>query len=939
MRRIPRWFSGNEIIPLDSGIEPGLLVSGSFVVFAVDTATSQRVHLFSIAPGEPVLPISCPPEAAWRLVAVPLETSCIEFEKDESGAGSAFATEIWLTRIAEAMSTFAKAREIQAVETGKVILAAGKTIAAEEGVRFIRLDAGGGLLAGVPVNEGAELALAPGLWLEAGSGGTNAEVEWTVFPAPPAEAATILGRTLDIAMQAFLGLLKEASKHREAAERERLETRRQMDERMMAGAVEALAGVHSGQTVSGLGAWPADRLLDVFRAVSAVLGCGIKPAPESERSQDRLRVIADASGLRTRVVLLSGRWWRAENGPLIAFREDGSPVALLPEKPGLFGAARYRIYDPVTRTLEPITAKSAARLNAFARMIYRPLPSPLTTRALLRWLLSARRKDLRTIALTGVGAAILAMAAPAGAAILIGQAIPDANGNMIWQVAAGMVAAAFGSALFLLAQAFATLRAQTAAWQALQTGVWDHLLRLSPSFFRAFTVGQLRTRADAVTAIYQALTADALRSVFAGLASFLTLALILYYSLAIGLIAILCGAVVVGVCWLGSRSLFRSQQQWQETDEILSGLVLQAIGAVSKLRVAGAANRAFAQWAREYSRKQNLSTHIRIVRDRVRLVNMTMPAVATAATFFYLLGSPIGTGAFLACLTALTAFLAAVTSASDTVAGLTLAANRWQRMQTILAAPHEAHPSNAHPGRLRGGLVMESLTFRYREDGPLVLDNVSVRAEPGECIALTGPSGSGKSTLLNLLLRFENPQSGGIYLDGRDLASLDIAAVRRQIGVVTQDGRLMSGSIFENISTSGIHTMEDAWEAARAAGLADDIDHMPMGMHTVVSEGGSNLSGGQRQRLLIARALVLKPAILIFDEATSALDNRTQAIVTDSLKRLKATRILVAHRLSTIRGADRIYVIEKGRVVQEGRYSELAGEPGLFARLVSRQTI
>src|SRR5208283_1441868 len=201
-----------------------------------------------------------------------------------------------------------------------------------------------------------------------------------------------------------------------------------------------------------------------------------------------------------------------------------------------------------------------------------------------------------------------------------------------------------------------------------------------------------------------------------------------------------------------------------------------------------------------------------------------------------------------------------------------------------------------------------------------------------------GPSGSGKSTLLNLLLRFETPHSGSIRLDGRELSSLDITAVRRQIGVVTQDGRIMAGSLFENICCGGVNTMDHAWEAARAAGLAEDIEAMPMGMHTVVSEGGGNLSGGQRQRLLIARALVLKPSILIFDEATSALDNRTQAIVTDSLNRLKATRIIVAHRLSTIRNANRIYVIEKGRVVQQGRFEELAKAPGLFSRLVSRQT-
>ncbi len=287
----------------------------------------------------------------------------------------------------------------------------------------------------------------------------------------------------------------------------------------------------------------------------------------------------------------------------------------------------------------------------------------------------------------------------------------------------------------------------------------------------------------------------------------------------------------------------------------------------------------------------------------------------------------------------MTLFLSALVSAADNFSGLVLMANLWQGLRSILTARPEVDDSKLHPGRLRGALAVDNVTFRYRANGPMILDGVSIRARPGECIALTGPSGSGKSTLLNLILRFEIPHSGAIQLDGRELSSLDINAVRRQIGVVTQDGRIMAGSIFESICCGGVNTMEEAWEAARSAGLAEDIEAMPMGMHTVVSEGGANLSGGQRQRLLIARALVLKPSILIFDEATSALDNRTQAIVAESLRRLKATRILVAHRLSTLRHADRIFVIEKGRVVQEGRYDELANEPGLFARLVSRQKL
>jgi ATP-binding cassette subfamily C protein len=214
---------------------------------------------------------------------------------------------------------------------------------------------------------------------------------------------------------------------------------------------------------------------------------------------------------------------------------------------------------------------------------------------------------------------------------------------------------------------------------------------------------------------------------------------------------------------------------------------------------------------------------------------------------------------------------------------------------------------------------------------------VTIQAEAGEFIALVGPSGSGKSTIIRLLLGFETPEQGTIYYDGQDLSGLDISAVRRQLGVVLQNGRINNASIFENISSNALITMDEAWEAARMAGFAEDIQAMPMGMHTVISEGGTNLSGGQRQRLLISRALVLKPRILLFDEATSALDNRTQAIVSESLERLQVTRLVIAHRLSTIRKADHIYVIEAGRVVQQGTFDQLANQEGLFLKLMARQ--
>jgi ATP-binding cassette subfamily C protein len=263
----------------------------------------------------------------------------------------------------------------------------------------------------------------------------------------------------------------------------------------------------------------------------------------------------------------------------------------------------------------------------------------------------------------------------------------------------------------------------------------------------------------------------------------------------------------------------------------------------------------------------------------------------------------------------------------------------YERARPILQAVPEAVASAHLPGRLTGAIDISGLSFGYGADGPDVLSGINITIRPGEFIALVGASGCGKSTLLRLLLGFETPRSGAIYYDGQDLSGLDKVAIRRQIGTVLQSGKLIAGDMFTNIVGTAPLAMEDAWEAARMAGLDEDIKAMPMGMHTMINDGATTISGGQRQRMMIARAIVSKPAILLLDEATSALDNRTQAIVTSSIATLKATRIVVAHRLSTIAGADRIFFIERGRIVESGTYQELMALNGRFKTLAERQLI
>jgi ABC-type bacteriocin/lantibiotic exporter with double-glycine peptidase domain len=375
--------------------------------------------------------------------------------------------------------------------------------------------------------------------------------------------------------------------------------------------------------------------------------------------------------------------------------------------------------------------------------------------------------------------------------------------------------------------------------------------------------------------------------------------------------------------------------------------VVQLINGVAKLRVAGAEERAFATWGKIYSQRHTLRRRVQHIEDSMSVVNAVLPTLTSVVLFWCVMlalqhteateSGSLTAGTLLAFHAAFGLFIGSTTSLSNTIIGLLGGVPLWERARPILEATPEVHADKADPSRLTGKLTVDHVTFRYQEHGPILLKDVSLHAEPGECIELVGPSGSGKSTILRLLLGLDTPESGAVYYDGQELTRLDVTAVRRQLGTVLQHSSIMAATIFENIASNGLITLEDAWEAARAAGLAEDIAAMPMGMHTFVNERGSNFSGGQRQRLLIARALVHKPTIVLFDEATSALDNRIQAMVTASLERLRVTRIIIAHRLSTIRHADRIYVVEQGRIVQQGRFSELAQLDGLFAQLMRFQ--
>ncbi|MGA1622675.1 MAG: NHLP bacteriocin export ABC transporter permease/ATPase subunit [Synechocystis sp.] len=725
----------------------------------------------------------------------------------------------------------------------------------------------------------------------------------------------------------------------------KLEQRIEYNQQVIEDTLNQLASIVNRQTDESLEMLQTP-LLRAMGKIGRYLGVEINPPAQSEdlkRLKNPLDGIIRASRLQMRHVLLAGEWWKRDNGPLLAYRNNHIPVALIPEK-----RQTYSLYDPVQDTTEQVTTETLEPLSSSAFMFYRTFPD----RAIGIWdigqfALYRRYGDIFLIAVCTLSATLLNMVNP----ILIGQlfntVIPDAETSLLLQMGIILIAATISVSLFKLTQGFTLLRLETASDAPTQAAVWDRVLQLHARFFRRYSSGDLQSRIMGVTTIRKQLSGSTLSVILSSVFSLLNLGLMLYYSFDIALLGLITALVALIVTAFHGLMIVRQNRKLLNLQGEIFGKVVQIINAIPKLRVAGAQERAFAYWAKEFKRQAKLDLNVNITKNSLTLFNQVLSSVVTIILFWFAYGamrpeSPfvipkLSEGNFMAANAALGTFIGSITSLSNTLVGTLDILNLWERTQPVLSAPLEVDNSKIDPGKLHGKVSVENVTFRYQTDKPPVLKEVSLSINPGDFVALVGATGCGKSTLMRLLLGFETPESGVIYFDDQDLSQLNIQAVRRQLGVVLQTSRLQAASIFDNIAGGALINLEEAWDAAAMAGFDGDIKTMPMGMNTVVSEGGTNLSGGQRQRLLIAKALVLKPKILLFDEATSALDNQTQAIVTQSLDQLNVSRLVIAHRLSTIRSADRIYVLDKGSIVQQGSFDELVKEPGLFAQLTARQ--
>ena len=683
-----------------------------------------------------------------------------------------------------------------------------------------------------------------------------------------------------------------------------------------------------------------DEVTAAARIVIDRLGAKLVVPMKAERDHvSAVRAIALASHLVVRRILLRGRWWLGEHGPIVAFTKTGGrPLALVPRRNG----RGYESIDPLDpRIQHPVDEALAADIADVGFMFLPTLP--LRGAGLLSLLTLGLRDSNRDIARViglGLASGLLASVIPLAIAPIIDTVLPSGLRSILVELALLLIVAVGAGAAIDAVRNMSIVRVKTRLSSQMQQAVMHRLIGLAPGFYRRYSVGDLANRALGVDAIEQYLGDATLTAVLTAVFSLVSYAIVLSQDATVGLV---CGAIAVitVVAFAGEAMLLVNlRRKTLALTGQLSAFVYQTLTGVAKIRAAAARNRVYVRWLHRFLEVRRLGAVAHKIEYRYSIFSAVWPSVATFVVIVTILLAHNGNfepGKFFTILAAFGQMLAALLALGLNVASMVSVVPIYERFKPILDAVPERDVSGGDPGPLSGQISIHDLSFSYEGATRPALSHVSQEIAPGSFVAIVGPSGSGKSTLLRLLLGFETPSSGWIAYDNHALDSLDIVSVRRQMGAVLQTAKLMPGSIFDNISGNAILTRDEAWAAARRVALADDIEKMPMKLDTVIGANGAGLSGGQRQRIVIARAIAFAPKLIFFDEATSALDNATQAVVSETLRETNATRIVIAHRLTTVVDADKIIVMEGGRIVQEGTYQELLAVDGPFKTLAERQ--
>lgn len=651
----------------------------------------------------------------------------------------------------------------------------------------------------------------------------------------------------------------------------------------------------------------------------------------------KIEDIARLSQFAYREVLLIYGWEKTDSGAFIVFDSNNKPLVCLPKN-----KSSYVLYNAENGEVIPVTKNVALSLNPKAYMIYRPLPSnSLSFKDVFRYCLkSIDKKGLFFLLILTITTSVIGLLTPIISQTIYDEYIPLGITTLLFQVSCMLGAFMIANIMFLIVKSLVSFRMTSRLSYDFQSAVYSRLFRLPESFFRKYESADLAQRVIGAGSIVNSVSSTIIISAVAIVFIIIYFVNMVSYSVKLAFIGLLMLLIYCVVYYIIGNLTIKKKKEAVEIEGKSASKIYQLLNGISKIRIAGVEDRALYEYLKPYVNVRNIEEKI----QKINGIETTLTVIINTifSLVFYIIVTKtdvdISLGAFIAFNTIFGSFSMYFMQLVNGVIDIKRHKPEINRIKPIVKAVPEIDSAKELPGDITGEIEINSVSFAYDKDSPNVLNNLTLNIKSGEYIGIVGSSGCGKSTLLKLLLGFESPTSGKIYFDNKDIESVDKCELRKKMGVVLQDGKLISGSIFENITiTSPSSTLKDVREVVKAVGLEKDIDEMPMGLHTVLSEDCGTISGGQQQRILIARAIISKPNILFFDEATSALDNVTQSMVTSTIEKMNSTRIVIAHRLSTIINCDRIIVMDKGTVSEEGSYEELMNKKGLFYNLASRQ--
>lgn len=664
-----------------------------------------------------------------------------------------------------------------------------------------------------------------------------------------------------------------------------------------------------------------------------------REVPDSVKGlNDRLEYLLRPHGIMRRNINLEKGWYKDSIGAVLGTRkDDGSIVAFIPK-----GLSGYVYFDALTGKWVKLSKKTEALFEDEGICFYKPFPlTKLTVRTLMRYILNTlSTADFVLVILATLAVSLIGLLSPKLNNLLMGTIVESESMRLLFGITIFMVCVTISSLLIRAVKTLIMTRINTKMDLSVQAATMMRVLSLPADFFKQYSAGELSSRAQYIQSLCSMLISTVLNTGLTSIFSLIYVSQIFEYApaLVVPSLLIIFATILFSLITTFYQMKYSKKQMEIAAEE--SGMSYALITGVQKIKLSGAEKRAYARWSKLYAKQVELTYNPPMFLRANGAFSSIISLTGALVMYFMSVQSGVSVADYYAFNTA----YGMVSGAFMSLAGIATTIAQFKPIlemaKPIMDAVPEVSEGKLVIDRLSGGIELNNVSFRYNENMPLVVDNLSLKIRPGQYVAIVGATGCGKSTLMRIMLGFEKPGKGAVYYDGKDLSGIDLKSLRRKIGVVMQNGKLFQGDIFSNITISAPQlSMDEAWEAAEMAGIAEDIRRMPMGMHTIISEGSGGVSGGQRQRLMIARAIAPKPKILMFDEATSALDNLTQKIVSDSLDKLKCTRIVIAHRLSTIRQCDRIIYLEKGQIVEDGTYDELIAKNGKFAELVERQRL